>query len=115
MSQVQWLATLEGLDSDTWGWILEQPAQMPTPDQAAQSASEFVRFAKARHKKTAIWLSGQALGNPRFKAMTQRICQATRDEADFFGWMDLPGEAIKSGEDKWRESLGQLLDQILLM
>lgn len=115
MSQTQWLTTLEGLDSDTWGWILEQPARMPTPEEAAKSASEFVRFAKTRHKKTAIWLSGEAFGNPRFKAVTQRVCEATRDKADFFGWMDLPAESLKQGEPQWRETLSGLLDQILAL
>jgi hypothetical protein len=115
MPQLQWLATLKDLESGTWAWILEQPAQMPTPDQAARSASEFVRFAKAQHKKAAIWLSGQALTHPRFKEMTQRICDATRADADFFGWMDLPGESIRSGETRWHETLDGLLDQILAM
>ena len=115
MSQLQWLATLKDLDSNMWAWVLEQPAQMPNPEQAAQSAREFVRYAKAQHKQAIIWLSGEGFAIPRFKEMIQRICEATRDDADFFGWMDLPGTSIKSGESKWRETLGGLLDQILTM
>ena len=114
-SQLQWLATLKDLDSDIWAWVLEQPAQMPSPEQAARSAGEFVRYAKSQHKQTVIWLSGEGFAMPRFKAMIQRICEATRDDADFFGWMDLPGTSIKSGEANWRETLGGLLDQILTM
>jgi hypothetical protein len=113
--QQQWLATLKDLDSGTWAWVLEQPAQMPTPEQAARSAGEFVRYAKAQHKKTVIWLSGEGFAIPRFKEMIQAICEATRADADFFGWMDLPGASLKSGESKWRETLGGLLDQILTM
>jgi hypothetical protein len=115
MPQLQWLATLKDLDAGTWAWVLEQPARMPTPEQAARSASEFVRYARAQHKKTAIWLSGQALTNPRFKEMTQRICEATRADADYFGWMDLPGESLRSGESRWLETLDGLLDQVLAM
>jgi hypothetical protein len=115
MPQLQWLATLKDLDAGTWAWVLEQPAHMPTPEQAARSASEFVRYARAQHKKTAIWLSAQALTNPRFKEMTQRICEATRADADYFGWMDLPGESLRSGESRWQETLDGLLDQILAM
>ena len=60
-----------------------------------------------------IWLSGEGFDIPRFKEMMQRVCEATRDDADFFGWMDLPGASLKSGESKWRETLSGLLDQIL--
>ena len=115
MPQAEWLAMLEAVHTDTWIWVLEQPARMPTPEQAAQSAAEFVRFAKARHKRAGIWLSAEALGNPRFGEMTRRICEATRADADFYGWMDLPEETMRSGEDHWRETLAGLLDQILAL
>ena len=115
MSQPDWLATFQGIESGTWAWILEQPARMPTPDEAAKSAAEFVRFAKAQHKKAGIWLSAEALGNPRFKTMTERVCQATSPAADFYGWMDLPAGTLQSGEDKWRDTLAGLLDQILAL
>ena len=115
MSQTQWLTTLKDLDSDTWEWVLEGAAQMPTPEQAARSASEFVKYAKSQHKKAVIWLSGEGFAIPRFNAMIQRICEATRDDADFFGWMDLQSASLRSGESNWRETLGGLLDQILAM
>jgi hypothetical protein len=115
MPQLQWLETFKGVDSDTWIWILEQPAQMPTPEQAAKSAAEFVRFAKAQHKKAAIWLSGEAMRNPRFKQMTERVCEATASGADYYGWMDLPAESLRSGEDNWRQTFDGLLDQILAL
>jgi hypothetical protein len=115
MPQLQWLTTMKDLDAGVWNWVLEQPAQMPTPEQAARSASEFVRYAKSQHKKVAIWLSGEGFAIPRFKAMIQSVCEATRDDADFFGWMDLLGASIRPGESQWRETLGGLLDQILAM
>lgn len=115
VTQTQWLATLMDVDAGTWAWALEQPARMPTPEQAARSASEFVRFAKEHHKKSVIWLSGEGFGIPQYKAMTQRICEATRDDADYFGWMDLPGSSLRAGESRWRETLAGLLDQILAL
>jgi hypothetical protein len=117
MTQLQWLETLKDLQTDTWGWIIEQPARMPKPEQAARSAAEFVRFAKAQHKRTAIWLSAQALtaDNRGFKELTKAICDATRADADYIGWMDLPGESLRAGESKWRETMAQVLDQILAL
>jgi len=112
--QLQWLETLRGIDSSTWAWILEQPARMPSPEQAAKSAAEFVRFAKAQHKKAAIWLSAEALTKPRFEELTRSICEATSAGADFYGWMDLPGAAMQAGAN-WQESLNALLDEILAM
>ena len=105
MTQLQWLETLKDLNADTWVWVLEQPARMPTPEQAARSASEFVRFAKAQHKQAVIWLSAEAFGQPslekgmleRILLVEQRICEATRTDADFFGWMDLPGSVVAGG------------------
>ncbi len=115
MSQTEWLATLKDLDSGTWEWVLEGAAQMPTPEQAARSASEFVKYAKSQHKKAVIWLSGEGFAIPRFKAMIERICEATRAGADFFGWMDLQSTSLRAGESNWRETLSGLLDQILAM
>lgn len=115
MTQLEWLETFKDLESDTWAWVLEQPARMPTPEQAARSASEFVRFAKAQHKRTIIWLSGQAFGRAPMEELTRSLCEATRDEADFLAWMDLPGEALQAGEPQWRETLGRLLDKILTL
>ena len=115
MTQLQWLETSKDLETGTWVWVLEQPARMPTSEQAARSASEFVRFAKAQHKKAAIWLSAQAFGRAPMEDLTQRICEATRASADFFGWMDLPGASLQAGESRWRETMGPLLDKILAL
>jgi len=123
MTQSDWLATFKDLESDTWAWVLEQPARMPTPEQAAQSASEFVRYAKTQHKQAVIWLSAEAFGPPslkqgmieKFRMLEQRICEATRADADYFGWMDLPGVSLQAGEARWRETLGPLLDKILAL
>jgi hypothetical protein len=114
MTQAQWLDTLKDLQSDTWAWVLEQPARLPTPEQAARSATEFVRLAKAQHKQTVIWLSAQALtrGGP-FEKLMEDICNATRADADFIVWMDLPGETLENGESRWRETMDELLDKIL--
>jgi len=89
VSEQQWLQSLATLQEETWAWVEEQPATMPTPDEAAASASTFVVGAKAQGKKTVIWLSAQALG-PQLP-MLQAICAATKDTADYFGWMDIPG------------------------
>jgi hypothetical protein len=114
MTQAQWLDLLKDLHSDTWAWVLEQPARMPTPEQAARSATEFVRLAKARHKQTVIWLSAQALTRGgRVEELMEGICNATRADADFIVWMDLPGETLHAGESRWRETMDQLLDKIL--
>jgi hypothetical protein len=113
--QLVWMETLKGIDSKTWAWVLEQPARMPTPEQAAKSASEFVKFAKTQRKKAAIWLSAEAFGVPRFKEMTKRVCEATVADTDYFGWMDLPADILRSGGDKWRDALNERLDQILAM
>jgi hypothetical protein len=123
LTQPEWLETFKDLNADTWGWVIEQPARMPTPEQAAQAAAEFVRIAKSQHKKAVIWLSAEAFGHPsaengmieRFLKLEQRICEATRDDADLFGWMDLPGASLSAGESQWRETMGQLLDKILTL
>ena len=117
MTQAKWLETLKDFQSDTWAWILEAPARMPSPDEAAKSASEFVRFAKANKKKSIIWLSGEALtrGQAKFEALVKGVCEATRADADYFVWMDLPAESLSAGEDKWRETLAKSLDKILAL
>jgi hypothetical protein len=114
MTQAQWLELLKDLQSDTWAWVLEQPARLPAPEQAARSAAEFVRLAQAQHKQTVIWLSAQALTRGgAFEKLMEGICQATRADADFIVWMDLPGETLQAGESRWRETMDQLLDKIL--
>jgi hypothetical protein len=114
MTQAQWLEMLKDLQSDTWAWVLEQPARMPTPEQAARSATEFIRLAKAQHKKTVMWLSAQALTRGgRAEALMAGVCNATRADADFIVWMDLPGETLEAGESRWRETMARLLDEIL--
>ncbi len=116
MSQVQWLETMKDLQADIWGWVLEQPAHMPTPAQAAGAATEFVKFAKAQHKQAVIWLSAQALTHgPAVEAMTRAICEATRADADYFAWMDLEEESLRAGESRWQETMGEVLDQILAL
>jgi Spy/CpxP family protein refolding chaperone len=123
MSQTQWLETLKDVDADTWAWALEQPVRMPTPEEAARSASEFVRFAKAQHKRAVIWLSAEAFRYPsreegvldKMVRMEQRICEAKRADADFFVWMDLPGATLQAGESQWRETMDHLLDRILTL
>jgi hypothetical protein len=114
MTQAQWLDMLKDLHSDTWAWILEQPARLPTPEQAARSAAEFVRLAKAQHKQTVIWLSAQALSRGgAIEKLMEGVCNATRADADFIAWMDLPSETLQAGESRWRETMDQLLDKIL--
>jgi hypothetical protein len=112
MTQTEWLETLKDLNADTWGWVPEQTAQRPTPDEAARSAGEFARFAKTQHKKAVVWLTAQALTHGQQELM-RRICEATRDDADFFVWMDLEEESLQAGEPRWRETMGQVLDKIL--
>jgi hypothetical protein len=114
MTQAQWLDTLKDVQSDTWAWVLEQPARMPSPEQAARSATEFIRLAKAQHKQTVIWLTAQALTRGgAVEKLIEGICNATRADADFIVWMDLPGETLHAGEARWRETMGELLDRIL--
>ena len=60
MSQQEWLETLKDLDANSWAWVLEHAARMPTPKEAGRSAGEFARFAKAHHKQAVIWLTAQA-------------------------------------------------------
>jgi hypothetical protein len=114
MNQAQWLDMLKDLQSDTWAWVLEQPARMPSPEQAARSATEFIRLAKAQHKQTVVWLTAQALTRGgAVEKLIEGICNATRADADFIVWMDLPGETLQAGEDRWRETMAQSLDKIL--
>jgi hypothetical protein len=114
MTQVQWLDTFKELQSDTWAWVLEQPARMPTPEQAAGAAIEFVRCAKAQRKQTIIVLSAQMLTHGRAaEELAKAVCKSTRTDTDYIAWMDLPGETLQAGESKWRETMAQVLDQIL--
>jgi hypothetical protein len=104
---------MKDLEADTWAWVLEQPAHMPTPEQAARSASEFVRFAKTEHKKSVIWLTAQGFARPSVEEMVRRICEATRADANYFGWMDLQEASLEAGESQWRDTMDHLLDKIL--
>jgi hypothetical protein len=116
MTQAQWLDMLKDLHADTWAWVLEQPARMPTPEQAARSATEFIRLAKAQHKQTVIWLTAQALTRGgRVEELIAGICNATRADADFIAWMDVESETLQAGESRWRETMAQLLDKILTL
>ena len=47
--------------------------------------------------------------------MMRSICEATRADADFIGWMDLPGASLEAGESQWRETMGKILDKILTL
>lgn len=113
MTQAQWLETLGKAGGGGWAWVLEQPTRMPTQEQAVQSAGEFASIAKAQKKKVVIWLSVMGLTREALVPVTQRVCDATRDNADYFVWMDLPGETLRNGESKWRETMDGLLDKIL--
>ena len=116
MTQLQWLETLKDLKADTWGWVPELTARMPTPDEAGRSAGEFAHFAKGQHKKVVIWLSAEMLTHGRGpEEMLKAICDATRADADYFTWMDLEAESLRDGEPRWRESLAQILDKILAL
>jgi hypothetical protein len=115
MTQAQWLETLGKAGGGGWAWVLERPARMPTPEQAAQSAVEFARIAKAQKKKVVIWLSVMGLTREALVPPLQRVCGATRDSTDYFVWMDLPGESLRNGESQWRETMDGLLDKILAL
>ena len=112
MTQLEWLETMKDLKADMWGWVPEHSARIPTPDEAARSAGEFARFARAQHKKAVIWLTVEALTHGQAEMM-RRICEATRDDADYFCWMDLEEATLREGEAKWRETMAQLLDRVL--
>lgn len=88
IGEADWLKLLEGVDAGMFTWVLEQPARMPKPEQAARSARAFVSAVKTRKKKVVIWLSAQALG-PQ-PTLIREVCAATKDSADFFAWMDVP-------------------------
>jgi hypothetical protein len=87
-SEQQWLQSIGTLQENAWAWIDGNTASMPTPAEAATSASTFVNTVKAQGNKAVIWLSAQAIG-PQLP-MLQAICAATKDSADYFGWMDIP-------------------------
>lgn len=114
MTQAQWLEKMKDVKADIWGWVPEHSARIPTPSEAARSAGEFAKFAKAQHKQAVIWLTAQALSRGQ-KELMRRICEATRDDADFFCWMDLEEETLRAGEDKWRETMAEVLDEILAL
>jgi Spy/CpxP family protein refolding chaperone len=116
MPQAQWLETMKDLKADTWGWVPELTARMPTPESMGRSAGEFARFAKSQHKKVVIWLTAETLTHGRnAEELTKAICEATRADADYYTWMDLEAESLRDGEPRWRESMGQLLDKILAL
>jgi hypothetical protein len=114
LSQREWLETLKDLNVDTWAWVLEHGARIPSPEEAGRSAGEFARIAKSQHKQAVIWLTAQALTHGMERLM-QGICEATRSDADFYVWMDIPGESLAAGESQWRETTNSLLDKILLL
>jgi hypothetical protein len=114
MSQQEWLETLKDVNADTWAWVMEHSARMPTPEEAGRSAGEFARVAKAQHKQAVIWLTAQALTHG-MEGLMQGICDATRADADFYVWMDLPGESLSAGEPQWPETMNSLLDKIRKM
>ncbi|MCX7886927.1 MAG: hypothetical protein N3B01_06705 [Verrucomicrobiae bacterium] len=114
MSQVQWLERMKTINAEMWGWVPEHTARIPTPPEAAHSAGEFAKFAKARHKTVVIWLTAQALSRGHRELML-RICDATRAHADFYCWMDVEEETLRAGESKWRETMAEVLDEILAL
>lgn len=127
VTQAEWLGIFQALKPELWAWVLERPAAMPSPDQAAASATEFIRFAKAHHKKVIMWLSTNGLRGPGLPAI-EAVCKATRDRADYFVWMDLPGDATiaalghrPSSPEEGRASpailsaIGQHADKILTL
>jgi hypothetical protein len=94
--QSEWLKIMSALTADTWAWVLEQPAQMPPPVEAtARSASEFVQIAKAQKRKVIIWISAMGLQPESLLAVLRRVIEATRTQADYFVWMDLPGVVLQ--------------------
>lgn len=96
MSQSKWLKTMSALTADTWAWVLEQPAQMPPPVEAtARSAGEFVELAKAQNRKVVIWLSAMGLQPEPLLVILRRVIEASRAQADYYVWMDLPGVVLQ--------------------
>lgn len=94
VSQQEWLTTLKDAEAEIWAWVLEQPANIPTPEQAAASALEFISAARAQRKTVVIWLSAMGLRGPA-QAALRGVCAATKGKADYFVWMDLPGVAVE--------------------
>lgn len=96
VTQSEWLKTMNALTTDTWAWVLEQPAQMPPPlESTARSAAEFVEIAKAQNRKVIIWISAMGLHPEPLLAILRRVIEATRAQADYFVWMDLPGVVVQ--------------------
>lgn len=112
VKESQWLETMKGVNADIWGWIPEHNARMPSPEELARSAGEFAKIARAQHKKVVIWLTAEALSHGKTDLL-KRIYEATRDNADFYCWMDLEAATLRAGEAKWPETMAQLLDEIL--
>ncbi|HXF04290.1 MAG TPA: hypothetical protein VNM72_02620 [Blastocatellia bacterium] len=96
VTQSEWLKTMSALTANTWAWVLEQPAQMPPPLEAtARSAAEFAEIAKAQNRKVIIWISAMGLQPEPLLAILRRVIEATRAQADYFVWMDLPGVVLQ--------------------
>jgi hypothetical protein len=114
MTEAEWLETMKAVNADIWGWVPEASARIPTPDEAARSAGEFAKFAKAQHKQVVIWLTAEALSRGQ-KEMMRRICEATRNDADFYCWMDVEAETLRAGESQWQQTMAQVLDEILAL
>lgn len=116
MTQGQWLETMKDVKADTWGWVPELTARMPSPESIGRSAGEFSRFAKEQHKQVVIWLTAETLTHGSGPAaLTRAICEATRADADYYTWMDLEAESLREGEPRWRETMGLLLDKFLTL
>ena len=47
--------------------------------------------------------------------LMQGISKATRTDADYYVWMDLEAESLRAGESRWQETMGELLDKILML
>jgi len=93
VSSQHWLDMFQAVHAATWAWVLERPASLPTPEQAANSAIEFAHFARARHKKVVMWLSVMGLA-PKTMPVVERVCAETRHIADYYVWIDLPGVVL---------------------
>jgi acetyl esterase/lipase len=109
LGQGEWLERLKGAGAGTWAWVLEQPVRSRlAPETTAASAAEFIRFARAQDKTAVLWLSAMGLTNPTLRTILESVCTETRDRADYFVWMDLPGVSLET-------PLEGLLDQILAL
>lgn len=114
LTEADWLESMKRVKTDMWGWVPEQSARMPRPDELARSAGAFARFAKGQKKQAVVWMTAQALTRGQAELM-RRVAEAARADADYFVWMDLEEESLRAGEPKWRETMGQMLEQILAL